>query len=209
MLASMVRGLRGTALVIYFKQLIRAAVKLGQELALQEGHERPGDMPSAEMAAQLGFKTKTKVHARHEYYKAEFCSSLWWPTSDGTVLGAKVGRQLYKHAWTDKPEKLRLGWLEAVAKCNAISWRFVPVLREIQYYYNDGFRRLNTRYAAQDQAHKDGERDKPAARHAAYNFTRAERDEDFFKFRSTVAHEATADTYHFFWKRYDLNPREV
>jgi len=43
---------------------------------------------------QLGLIAKVKVSSR--WSEVEFCSSLFWPTADGFVLGPKIGRRLPK-----------------------------------------------------------------------------------------------------------------
>lgn len=45
-------------------------------------------------AAEMGFTAKFALCP--QIYDLEFCSKLFWPTAEGTVLGAKVGRMLKK-----------------------------------------------------------------------------------------------------------------
>jgi hypothetical protein len=81
---------------------------------------------------QYGFEAKVKLTTR---YTSEFCSSLFWPTHSGLVMGPKPGRVLAKSFWTrlpklTKPGKL-LGWVRAVAKSLSASSSHVPVLRVV------------------------------------------------------------------------------
>jgi len=46
----------------------------------------------------FGFKAKAKLS--DEIYNVEFCSSLFWPTTRGTVLGPKPGKLLPKMGFT-------------------------------------------------------------------------------------------------------------
>jgi hypothetical protein len=45
-------------------------------------------------ALRLGYRMKFAV--RYYLEEVSFCSRLYWPTADGLVLGAKIGRWLFK-----------------------------------------------------------------------------------------------------------------
>jgi len=203
------RRAKGNQLIILMKRLIRAAKGLGKELALQDGTPARGDMPSALMAAQLGFQTKTKVRPRHDYPNGEFCSSLWWPTPEGTVLGPKIGRQLYKHAWTYKPESVREAWFDAVVAGNSLSWSFVPVLRTLQLHYTTLKDKRAAARALAKKRFEEGKTQVAPRPYKPYVFSRTEALEESLKFKSGMAHAASDDTAAFFAQRYAMDAREV
>jgi len=61
----------------------------------------------------------------------DFCSQLFWPTQDGTVLGPKIGRLLAKTFVSTKPftHTKQLEWLRGNALGLRHSCSFVPILR--------------------------------------------------------------------------------
>jgi len=73
----------------------------------------------------LGFKTKVKVS--HYWSDVEFCSSLFWPTADGTVLGPKIGKRLPKIGFSLRD--LDLGEVKGMLLGLNIEAGHVPVIR--------------------------------------------------------------------------------
>jgi len=62
----------------------------------------------------------------------DFCSSLFWPTNDGTVLGPKIGRFLAKTFYcVHKFDGGYMPWLRGVCLSLENTCSFVPILRVI------------------------------------------------------------------------------
>jgi hypothetical protein len=59
----------------------------------------------------------------------DFCSAVFWPTTDGPVLGPKVGRVLGKTFFCGKPFHDYLPWLRGVCLSLLKSCSFIPILR--------------------------------------------------------------------------------
>lgn len=62
--------------------------------------------PTAEIYAKLG--CISELQPVKDSYNLEFCSSLWWPTTDGVVLGPKPGRFISKLGWLVKPNSVNI-----------------------------------------------------------------------------------------------------
>lgn len=78
-----------------------------------------------EFMNKLGFKIKCKTS--YHWYDVEYCSSLFWPTRNGYVLGPKIGKRLPKIGFSLR--KLEVGDVKGMIiglKCEA---NFIPVIR--------------------------------------------------------------------------------
>jgi hypothetical protein len=94
-----------------------------------------GSLPSAErdkirgdfvnFYKQLGLIAKVKVSC--EWHEVEFCSSLFWPTRDGFVLGPKIGRRLPKLGFS--LSNLSEGQVKGMILCCKTDMSHIPVLR--------------------------------------------------------------------------------
>jgi hypothetical protein len=76
-------------------------------------------------ANEMGFTAKFAICPN--IYDLEFCSKLFWPTRDGTVLGAKVGRMM-KKIGTMKITKHTLSDYKAAVNAHYNDNYFVPVV---------------------------------------------------------------------------------
>lgn len=74
---------------------------------------------------KLGFTTKLKMET--EWPLVEYCSSLFWPTSDGYVLGPKIGKRLPKIGFSLR--NLKIGEVKGMLLGLSIEASYVPVLR--------------------------------------------------------------------------------
>jgi len=111
----------------------------------------------------------------------DFCSSLFWPTADGIVLGPKVGRVLAKSFQSMRKFHEYEPWIRGVMLSTRFSWSFIPILRAI----NERFLHLLG----------DG---------------KVQRDCDHvYKSRAVGEHECCTDTFAFFEERYSLSENEV
>lgn len=77
---------------------------------------------------ELGLRPTITVH--RNLWDASYCSSLFWPTADGIVLGPKVGRQIVKFGWSSHWQPDGKAWCKAKATCMYRDASFVPVLSE-------------------------------------------------------------------------------
>jgi hypothetical protein len=74
---------------------------------------------------KLGFEVKLKIANR--WHEVEFCSSVFWPASDGYVLGPKIGRRLPKMGFSLK--QLRPGEVKGMLLGAVKEMNHIPVLR--------------------------------------------------------------------------------
>ncbi len=74
---------------------------------------------------KLGFETKVKISTN--WSRVEYCSSLFWPTEDGYVLGPKIGKRLPKVGFSLR--KLDVGEVKGMLLGLRIEAGFVPVIR--------------------------------------------------------------------------------
>lgn len=86
------------------------------------------------VALALGYEYKVRIHrGPNAKFMASFCSGVFWPTSCGTMLGAKLGRWWVKQSWWLDPP----GWTKAMfdkllhgdARSRYPQCRFIPFLR--------------------------------------------------------------------------------
>jgi hypothetical protein len=73
----------------------------------------------------LGFETKVKSST--QWSQVEYCSSLFWPTDNGTVLGPKIGKRLPKIGFSLNP--LKIAAVKGMLIGLQIECGYVPVLR--------------------------------------------------------------------------------
>jgi len=78
----------------------------------------------------LGFEVKLKITT--QWYDCEFCSSLFWPVSDGFVLGPKIGRRLPKMGFS--LTRLNKGQVKGMLLGAVKECKFVPILRVYSKY---------------------------------------------------------------------------
>jgi hypothetical protein len=114
----------------------------------------------------------------------DFCSQLFWPTSDGRVLGPKVGRTLGKMFHCTKRYGSSEGyhrWLRGVSLGARNSFSFIPVLRVLVPHILSciGHGRVD-----KDRGHQ-------------------------YKARASFSHDICDETWAFFEERYGLSQAEV
>jgi hypothetical protein len=73
---------------------------------------------------RLGFKSKVTISTQWEH--VEYCSSLFWPTHDGFVLGPKIGKRLPKIGFS--LNKLELGEVKGMLLGLQIEAGYVPLI---------------------------------------------------------------------------------
>jgi hypothetical protein len=79
----------------------------------------------AQYQHSLGFATKMKIS--ESWSQVEYCSSLFWPTEDGYVLGPKIGKRLPKIGFSLRA--LKPGEVKGMLLGLQIEAGFVPVIR--------------------------------------------------------------------------------
>lgn len=126
-------------------------------------------------AAEMGFTAKFALCP--EIQDLEFCSKLFWPTAEGTVLGAKVGRML-KKIGTMKVTKNTLPDYKAAINAHYNDNFHVPVV-------NITLKRILELLAGTKLGKVDFEEE--------------------FKIHVTKRHTCTEETWQFFEKRYGVS----
>jgi hypothetical protein len=113
----------------------------------------------------------------------DFCSSLFWPTADGTVLAPKIGRVLAKTFMNtrDLPLDKQMQWLRGVALGLHNSTFHIPILRVVV-----------ARFIQLTTGHKAW-------------FPR----EHEYKIMAQKPHESCTETLDFVAERYDLSYHEI
>lgn len=86
-----------------------------------------------QMAWQATLGLDPEAHCFSDLNELEFCSGLFWPTTDGVVFGPKPGRVLAKlfHSQTYYTPANAVAWSRAVALGLARDTHHVPVLRVV------------------------------------------------------------------------------
>lgn len=128
-----------------------------------------------DVSLSLGFETKVK--ASTQWSQVEYCSSLFWPTNNGTVLGPKIGKRLPKIGFSLNPLKVQL--VKGMLIGLQIECGFVPVLRTYARH------QLGLVEAIKEKTFLDKDR-----RH---------------KSLPTSSHEANSATFAFFMDRYGVD----
>lgn len=126
-------------------------------------------------ASQMGFTAKFVLCK--ELHELEFCSKLFWPTGEGTVLGAKVGRML-KKLGTMKITKNTLSDYKAAINAHYNDNFHVPVV-------NITLKRILELLATVKLGKVDFEEE--------------------FKIHASKRHTCTQETWLFFEKRYGVS----
>jgi len=75
----------------------------------------------------FGFLPEISVHLN--LYGVSFCSSRFWPTNTGLVLGPKIGRIISKTFWSIDHVSDRKSWVKGICLGLLRECSFVPVLR--------------------------------------------------------------------------------
>ena len=127
----------------------------------------------------LGLVVKLKISC--EWHEVEFCSSLFWPTNDGFVLGPKIGRRLPKIGFSLR--KLSEGQVKGMMLGCSKEMRHIPVLREYVKYCLRQLKSVKKEFYSDFDAK--------------------------YKVRSTLNHEYCADTELFFKMRYNLDVNDI
>ena len=99
------------------------------------------DAVSAEYL-RAGFVSEPKIHEHPR--DGSFCSQRFWPVAEGTILGPKIGRFLYKAGWTTSHEHSPQTHMRGVALGIANWTSGIPVVRE----YVDAILRLTSKVEA-------------------------------------------------------------
>ncbi len=128
---------------------------------------------------KLGYEITMKIH--DEWSQAEFCSSLFWPVSDGFVLGPKIGRRLPKLGWS--LSNLKPGEVKGMMLGMNKEFSAIPVVR----HYPKHCLKLLKYVKKIDYEDKDA------------------------KFKSTIKqnHQMSDDTKLFFYERYGYDLADV
>lgn len=137
----------------------------------------------------IGLKCKLKTHHWIERRAATFCSGRFYPTTDGSVLGPMIGRQLRKAMWMfNHPPSEAEGWLKSVMIGNANGWSCTPVLRVALKHYNTRLSKIQ-----------------------AVSFTMAERNERKYSLANQVAlkHDLSMDAEEMFQLVYGYDMTHV
>lgn len=128
---------------------------------------------------KLGFTTKLKI--KHEWYEVEYCSSLFWPVTDGFVLGPKIGKRLPKIGFSLR--KLDIGEVKGMLLGLRVEAGYIPVLGA---------------YAK----HQLGLLKKTAKKSYVD-------DRSVYKSLASSNHKPNDDTFSFFEERYGITAREA
>jgi len=128
-----------------------------------------------EMNLRLGFSTKCKVS--DQWHEVEYCSSLFWPTSDGYVLGPKIGKRLPKIGFGIRP--LNSGETKAMLMGLALEAGFVPVIRKYAEYASSLLKEVKIKEFADERKQ--------------------------YKSLATTSHTASDETNVFFMSRYGFD----
>nr|WRQ65266.1 polyprotein [Tolivirales sp.] len=124
---------------------------------------------------KLGFVVKLKI--LDQWPLAEFCSSIFWPTQDGFVLGPKIGRRLPKFGVSLK--RLTQGQIKGMLLGLLKEMDHIPVLRVYVKYCLSKLKKIKTEHYV--------DRDSP------------------YRVKSASKHSISEDTADFFFTRYGMH----
>jgi hypothetical protein len=115
--------------------------------------------------------------------EVDFCSALFYPTMDGSVLGPKIGRVLGKtfHSMYKSPNGDYMPWLRGVCLSMQVSCSYIPILRVL-------VRRLLEIAGEGKVKHKQSYQYKSLAKYS---------------------HEVSEETWSFLYERYGLYETDI